>query len=165
MPSFDIVSKLDLQEVDNAINQARKELLTRWDFKGVPAEIELSDDKQRIQLRTDGEERLDALWDILLGRLIKRNISPNSLEREKKEPAGGKQFKQEVKMQQGIPAEKAKELVKLIKDSKLKVQAAIQGESLRVTGKNRDDLQAAIQLCRSNADKLKVDLQFENFRD
>lgn len=165
MPSFDIVSKLDLQEVDNAINQARKELQTRWDFKGVPAEIELSDDKQRIQLRTDGEERLDALWDILLGRLIKRNISPNALERDKKEPAGGKQFKQEVKMQQGIPAEKAKELVKLIKDSKLKVQAAIQGESLRVTGKNRDDLQAAIQLCKSNADKLKVDLQFENFRD
>lgn len=165
MPSFDIVSEVDLQEVDNAINQARKELATRWDFKGVPAEIELGSDKASIQLKTDGEERLDALWDILLGRLIKRGITANALERERKEPAGGKLWKQRVVLQQGIPSEKAKKIVKLIKDSKMKVQVAIQGETLRVTGKSRDDLQSAIQLCKSKADELKLDMQFTNFRD
>lgn len=165
MPSFDIVSEVDLQEVDNAINQARKELTTRWDFKGVPAEIELGSDKASIELKTDGEERLDALWDILLGRLIKRGITANALTREKKEPAGGKLWRQKVVLQQGIPAEKAKQIVKHIKDSKLKVQPAIQGETLRVTGKNRDDLQAVIQLCKSKSDELKLDMQFKNFRD
>lgn len=165
MPSFDIESKIDLQEVDNAINQARKELTTRWDFRGVPVEIELGQDKKSVVMRTDGEERLDAVWDVLLGRLIKRGISPFSLEREKKEPAGGKQFRQVVKLQQGIPTDKAKELVKVIKGSKLKVQPAIQGESLRVTGKDKDELQATIRLCREQSEKLKVDLQFTNFRD
>lgn len=165
MPSFDIVSKVDLQEVDNAINQARKELLGRWDFKGVPVEIDFADDKKSVVLKTDGEERLDAVWDVLLGRLLKRGLTANSLEREKKEPIGKMQFKQAVKLQQGIPAEKGKELVKLIKDSKLKVQVSIQGDSLRVTGKDRDELQAAIRLCRENADKLHLDMQFENFRD
>jgi uncharacterized protein YajQ (UPF0234 family) len=165
MPSFDIVSQVEVQEVDNAINQARKELTTRWDFKNVPVEIDLAPDKQSIVLKTDGEERLDAVWDVLLGRLIKRGITPNALEREKAEPAGGKQFRQVVKIQQGIPTDKAKELVKLIKDSKIKVQSAIQGDTLRVTGKNRDDLQAAIQLCKQNADKMRIDMQFTNFRD
>jgi uncharacterized protein YajQ (UPF0234 family) len=165
MPSFDIVSQVEVQEVDNAINQARKELTTRWDFKNVPVEIDLAPDKQSIVLKTDGEERLDAVWDVLLGRLIKRGITANALEREKAEPAGGKQFRQVVKIQQGIPTDKAKELVKLIKDSKIKVQSAIQGDTLRVTGKNRDDLQAAIQLCKQNADKMRIDMQFTNFRD
>lgn len=165
MPSFDIVSQVEVQEVDNAINQARKELTTRWDFKGVPVEIDLAPDKQSIVLKTDGEERIDAVWDVLLGRLIKRGITPNALEREKAEPAGGKQYRQVVKIQQGIPTDKAKELVKLIKDSKLKVQSAIQGDTLRVTGKNRDDLQEAIQLCKQNADKMRLDMQFTNFRD
>lgn len=165
MPSFDIVSEVDLQEVDNAINQARKELTTRWDFKGVPAEIELGADKASLELKTDGEEKLDALWDVLLGRLIKRGITANALQREKKEPAGGKLWRQRVVLQQGIPADKAKQIVKLIKDAKLKVQPSIQGESLRVTGKSRDDLQAAIQLCKSKADQLKIDMQFKNFRD
>ncbi|AKU89625.1 YajQ family cyclic di-GMP-binding protein [Vulgatibacter incomptus] len=165
MPSFDIVSKVDLQEVDNAMNQARKELQGRWDFKGVPVDISMADDKKGLVLKTDGEERLDALWDVLLGKLLKRGLTANSLERGKKEPVGGKQFKQSVQLQQGIPTEKAKELTKLIKDSKLKVQASIQGESLRVTGKDRDELQAAIRLCRESADKLHLDMQFENFRD
>lgn len=165
MPSFDIVSEVDLQEVDNAINQARKELSSRWDFKGVPAEIELGSDKASIELKTDGEERLDALWDILLGRLIKRGITANALQREKKEPAGGKLWKQRVVLQQGIPQDKAKQLVKMIKDTKLKVQAAVQGETLRISGKSRDDLQEVIQLCKSNADKLRLDMQFKNFRD
>src|SRR5690606_1744075 len=126
MPSFDIVSEVDLQEVDNAINQARKELTTRWDFKGVPAEIELGADKASLELKTDGEEKLDALWDVLLGRLIKRGITANALQREKKEPAGGKLWRQRVVLQQGIPADKAKQIVKLIKDAKLKVQPSIQ---------------------------------------
>lgn len=165
MPSFDIVSQVEVQEVDNAINQARKELTTRWDFKNVPVEIDLAPDKQSIVLKTDGEERIDAVWDVLLGRLIKRGITPNALEREKAEPAGGKQYRQVVKIQQGIPTDKAKELVKLIKDSKIKVQSAIQGDTLRVTGKNRDDLQEAIQLCKQNADKMRLDMQFTNFRD
>lgn len=165
MPSFDIVSEVDFQEVDNAVNQARKELSGRFDFRGVPVEIKLGDDKKSLELKTDGEERIDAVWDVLLGKLLKRGLTANSLEREKKEPVGGKQYKQLVKLQQGIPTDKAKELVKLIKDAKLKVQASIQGESVRVTGKDRDELQAAIALCRSNADKMKLDMQFTNFRD
>lgn len=165
MPSFDIVSNVDLQEVDNAINQAKKEVATRWDFKGVPAEIELAPDKKSIVLKTDGEEKIEALWEILLGRLIKRGITANALTREKKEPAGGKLYKQRVVLQQGIPADKAKEIVKLIKDTKLKVQPSVQGDTVRVTGKSRDDLQSIIQLCRSKADELRLDMQFTNFRD
>jgi len=165
MPSFDIVSEVDLQEVDNAVNQARKELAGRYDFRGVPVEVKLSDDRKRVEMKTDGEERLDAVWDVLLGKLIKRGLTPNSLERGKKEPVGGKQFKQEVLLRQGIPADKAKQIVKLIKDAKLKVQPAIQGESVRVTGKDKDELQAAIRLCRDKAESLQIDLQFTNFRD
>ena len=165
MPSFDIVSEVDLQEVDNAVNQSRKELQGRFDFRGVPVELKLADDKKSIQMKTDGEERLDAVWDVLLGKLIKRGMTPNSLERGKKEPVGGKQFKQDVKLQQGIPTEKAKEIVKLLKDAKIKVQASIQGETVRVTGKDKDDLQAAIRLCRSNAESMKIDLQYTNFRE
>lgn len=165
MPSFDIVSEVDLQEVDNAVNQAKKELLGRFDFRGVPVELKLSDDKKRVEMKTDGEERLDAVWDVLLGKLIKRGLTPNSLERGKKEPVGGKQFKQDVTLRQGIPTEKAKELVKLVKDSKIKVQPSIQGETVRITGKDKDDLQAVIRLCRSKAESLKIDLQYTNFRD
>ncbi len=165
MPSFDIVSKVDLQEVDNALNQARKELTTRWDFRGVPVELSLSDDKKRLVMKTDGEERLDQVWDVLLGKLIKRGITPNSLERGPKKPAGGKQFFQEIQLQQGIPQDKAKELVKKIKDTKLKVQPAIQGDLIRVTGKDKDDLQAVIRLCRENADAMHLDMQYTNFRD
>ncbi|HWV39047.1 MAG TPA: YajQ family cyclic di-GMP-binding protein [Vulgatibacter sp.] len=165
MPSFDIVSKVDLQEIDNAVNQARKELQGRWDFKGVPVEIALTEDKKSLVLKTDGEERLDAVWDVLLGRLLKRGLTANSLERGKKEPVGGKQFKQLVTLQQGIPPDKAKELVKLIKDTKLKVQASIQGDTVRVSGRDRDDLQAIIRLCREKADSLHLDMQYENFRD
>lgn len=165
MPSFDIVSEVDLQEVDNAVNQARKELSGRWDFRGVPVEVKLSDDKKRVEMKTDGEERLDAVWDVLLGKLIKRGLTPNSLERGKKEPVGGKQFKQEITLQQGIPADKAKQLVKLIKDAKLKAQPSIQGESVRVTSKDKDELQAVIRLCREKAESLQIDLQYTNFRD
>lgn len=165
MPSFDVVSKVDLQEVDNALNQARKELQGRWDFKGVNVELTLTADKTAIEIKTDGEERIEQVWDVLLGKLVKRGITPNALERGKKDPTGGKGFKQSVKLQQGIPVEKAKELVKRIKDTKLKVQASIQGDSLRVQGKDKDDLQAVMGLCRGAADELHLDMQFTNFRD
>lgn len=165
MPSFDIVSEVDLQEVDNAVNQARKELTSRFDFRGVPVEVKLTEDKKRLEMKTDGEERLEAVWDVLLGKLIKRGMTPNALERGKKEAVGGKQYKQDVTLRQGIPTEKAKEIVKLIKDSKIKVQPSIQGETVRVTGKDRDDLQAAIRLCRENAESMNIDLQYTNFRD
>jgi uncharacterized protein YajQ (UPF0234 family) len=165
MPSFDVVSKVDLQEVDNAMNQARKELLGRWDFKGVPVEIKLAEDGKSLVLRTDGEERIDQVWDVLLGKLIKRGITANALERDKKEPVGGKQFQQSVKLQQGIPPEKAKEIVKRVKDTKLKVQASIQGELIRVTGKDKDDLQSVMALCRKSSEELHLDMQFTNFRD
>ena len=127
--------------------------------------LSLSDDKKHLVMRTDGEERLDQLWDVLLGKLIKRGITANSLERGDKKPAGGKQFTQEVALQQGIPQDKAKELVKKIKDTKLKVQPAIQGDLIRVTAKDRDDLQAIILLCRENADAMHLDMQNTNFRE
>lgn len=165
MPSFDIVSKVDLQEVDNAVNQAKKELTTRWDFRGVPVDISLSDDQKSLVMKTDGEERLEQVWDVLLGKLVKRGITANALERGDKKPAGGKQFTQDVKLQQGIPQDKAKELVKKIKDTKLKVQPAIQGDLIRVSGKDRDDLQAIIRLCRENADAMHLDMQYTNFRE
>jgi uncharacterized protein YajQ (UPF0234 family) len=165
MPSFDIVCKVDLQEVDNAVNQAKKELTTRWDFRGVPVDITLADDKKSLVMKTDGEERLEQVWDVLLGKLVKRGITANALERGDKQPAGGKQFTQDVKLQQGIPQDKAKELVKKIKDTKLKVQPAIQGDLIRVSGKDRDDLQAIIRLCRANADAMHLDMQYTNFRE
>ncbi len=165
MPSFDIVCKVDLQEVDNAVNQSKKELTTRWDFRGVPVEISLSDDKKRLVMKTDGEERIEQVWDVLLGKLVKRGITANSLTRGTKKPAGGKQYTQDVELQQGIPQDKAKELVKKIKDTKLKVQPAIQGDLIRVTGKDRDDLQAIIRLCRENADAMHLDMQYTNFRE
>lgn len=165
MPSFDITSKVDMQEVDNALQQSKKELSQRWDFRGVPVEIDVTEDKKGLTMKTDGEERLDQVWDVLLGKLIKRGITPNSLERGDKEPVGGKQWKQSIKLQQGIPMDKAKELVKLIKDSKLKVQPAIQGELVRVTAKDRDDLQSVMALCRQHADGLHLDMQFTNRRD
>ena len=165
MPSFDIVSKIDMQEVDNAVIQAKKELQGRWDFRGVTVDIGYTDDKKSLFMKTDDEERLEQVWDVLLGKLIKRGITPNSLERGSKDAVGGKLVKQEVKLQQGIPTEKAKELVKRIKDSKIKAQASIQGDAVRVTSKDRDDLQAVIALCRTLSDELKLDMQYTNRRD
>lgn len=162
MPSFDIVIKCDLQEVDNAINQAQKELAQRYDFRGSKSKIEW-DKKGEITVIGDDDYKLQAVIDILQSKMIKRNISIKNLEMGKPEPAFEGTVRQKIKLQQGIPTEKAKEITRLIKDAKLKVQPQIQDEQVRVTGKKKDDLQEAIQLVRGN--DIGLDFQFINFRD
>lgn len=161
MPSFDVVSKVDEQEIDNAFQQTKKELAQRYDFKGTDTEAEHNEDG--IVLRSTTEDRLKAAYEVLLERGIKRKISPKVWDPQKIEPAGGSTYRQLVKIKQGISVEKAKEIVKLIKDEKLKVQAAIMDEQVRVSGKNRDDLQGVIQMLRGR--DLGLDLQFVNMRD
>lgn len=165
MPSFDVSSEMNWQEMDNAINQATKELGQRFDFKGVKAEIKLDQKAKTLTLWCSEEGKLDSLNDILQNKLVKRGISLLSLDYQEVEPAFGGSVRQVVTIQAGISKEKGKEIIALIKDSKLKVQAQIQDEQVRVTGKNRDDLQAAISLLRSSQDKVKVPMQYGNFRD
>lgn len=160
--SFDVVSEVDMQEVDNAVNQAVKEISQRYDFKGSISKIELKKATKEIDLASDNESRLTAVVDILRGKFIKRNISPKALDFQKIEPAFGGTVTQKVKIVSGMPMENCKEIVKMIKDSKLKVQASITEEKVRITGKSKDDLQEAMQMIRS-AD-LKVAVQFNNFR-
>ena len=136
MPSFDVVSKVDAQEVDNAFQQTKKELAQRYDFKGTNTEVERNDDG--IVLRSTTEDRLKAAYDVLIERGIKRKISPRVFDPQRVEPAAGGTFRQAVKIQQGISTEKAREIVKLIKDQKLKVQAQIMDDQVRVTGKSRE---------------------------
>lgn len=161
MPSFDVVSEIDIQEVDNAINQARKEIATRFDFKDSKCEIQW--DRQTIKLLAEDEFRLKALMDVLVTKLAKRQVSFKNLDYGKMEvaPLGG--ARQEIKIIQGIETEKAKPITQVIRDSKLKVQSQIQERKIRVTGKNRDDLQAVITLLRSK--DFGVALSFNNFRD
>lgn len=165
MPSFDVTSKIDLSELDNAINQTKKEITTRYDFQGVNADVVLAPDKTSLTVKANSEDKVQATKEILLAKLAKRGISLFALEYEPIEKTGLSNVKQLIKLQQGISVEKSKELVKLLKDSKLKVQGSIQADQLRVTGKNKDDLQAAIALFRKEQDRLKLDMQFTNFRD
>ncbi|ATB36747.1 hypothetical protein CYFUS_002162 [Cystobacter fuscus] len=165
MPSFDVVSKIDLAELDNAVNQAKKEITTRYDFQGAQADIVLAPDKTSLTVKANTEDRVQTAKEVLLAKLAKRGISLLALEYEPIEKTGLSNCKQLIKLQQGIPVEKSKELVKLLKDAKLKVQGSIQADQLRVTGKNKDDLQEAIALFRREADRLKLDMQFTNFRD
>lgn len=158
--SFDIVSEIDMQEMDNAVNQAVKEMTGRFDFKNSKSSIELGE--KDLTLASDDEFKLKSVIDILETKMIKRGISLKSLDFGKVEPASGGTVRQVAKLKQGLDQDSAKKIVKLIKDSKLKVQASIQGDQVRVTGKSRDDLQAVIQLLR-NSD-LTVDLQFTNYR-
>jgi uncharacterized protein YajQ (UPF0234 family) len=158
--SFDIVSKTDYAEIDNALNQTTKEVLQRFDFKGSKATIELAD--KDLIMSAEDETRLRNMNDILQGKLIKRGISLKALDYQKIEPAAGGTVRQTVKIQQGIPIEKAKEIVKFIKDAKLKVQASIQGETVRVSGKDRDTLQDTI--AKLKAKDFGIDMQFDNFR-
>lgn len=164
MPSFDVVSEVDLQEVDNAVNQTKREVETRYDFKGTKFEIEFDKAKQQIKLVADEEGRLDALADMLNSRIIRRGLELGSFEYGKKEAAGGMLMKQTVTMKQGLETPKAKEIIKLIKETKLKVDAAIQDKQVRVSGKDIDDLQSVIALLKSKAGTLKVPLQFLNMR-
>lgn len=161
MPSFDVVSEVNLQEVDNAVNQAMKEIGQRYDFKGSKCNIERKE--KVLHIVADDDYKLQATLDVLQGKLVKRGVPLNNLDYGKVEPAAGGTVKQDVTVQVGVPQEKAKAIVKEIKDSKLKVQGAIQGESVRVTGKNKDDLQTCIAHLR--AKDFGLSLQFNNFRD
>ncbi|MBZ4421169.1 YajQ family cyclic di-GMP-binding protein [Myxococcus sp. RHSTA-1-4] len=165
MPSFDVVSKIDLAELDNAVNQTKKEISTRYDFQGSQADVVLAPDSTFITVKANSEDRVQTAKEVLLAKLAKRGISLHALEYGDIEKTGLHNVKQVIKLQQGIPVEKSKELVKLLKDSKLKVQGSIQADQLRITGKNKDDLQAAIALFRKEQDRLKLDMQFTNFRD
>lgn len=163
MPSFDIFSKVDLQEVDNALNQASKEIGQRYDFKGADVSVAMGEDKKSLVIKAKGEEKLAAAVGILQTKLVKRGVPLKAIEMGKIEGLPGGAMKQVATLQQGIPVEKGREITKAVKDSKLKVQASIQGDELRVSGKSRDDLQSAMQLLRGH--DFGVDLQFGNFRD
>ena len=158
MASFDIISELNIQEVDNAVNQARKEMTSRYDFRGSKSEIQW--DRKVLTLMADDETKMAAVKDILLTKLHRRGIDIQAIKFEDPEPAGGMMWRQPVTLVQGVEKEKAKEIVKLIKDSKLKVQAAINGDLVRVTSKSFDTLQECIALMRQA--KIGVPLQFTN---
>lgn len=159
--SFDIVSKTEYAEVSNAINQTMKEVSQRFDFKGSRAAVELQG--KDLLLSAEDETKLRNMNDILQGKLVKRGVSLKALDYQKPEPAAGGTVRQLIKVQQGIPAEKAKEVVRFIKDSKLRVQASIQGETVRVSGKDRDTLQEVI--ARLKAKDFGIDMSFDNYRN
>lgn len=165
MPSFDVSSEMNWQELDNAINQATKELQQRYDFKAVKTELKLDQKAKTLTLWVSEEAKLDAMKDIFQTKCIKRGISLLSFDWKDAEPAFGGSIRQLVVVQAGISKEKGKEVIAALKDSKLKVQAQIQDEQVRVTGKNRDDLQSAIALLREKQDSIKVAMEFVNFRD
>jgi cyclic-di-GMP-binding protein len=159
--SFDIVSRVDIQEVRNAIDQAMKEIRQRFDLKNSHSEVSL-EGNDSIQLASADEYKLEAVKDILGQKLVKRGASLKNLSYGKIEPAAGKSVRQKISLQQGIPAEKAKEIVRLIKEAKKKAQASIQGDVVRVSSKDRDELQSIIALLRAR--DLGLDLQFTNYR-
>jgi uncharacterized protein YajQ (UPF0234 family) len=161
MPSFDIVSAVNSMEIENAVNQANKELANRFDFKGVKAEIVL--DKNEIKLSAEDEFRVQTLVEMVMGKLAKRQISLKNVEKCDPDVSPLGHARQVIKIKQGIEAPVAKEITSFIRDTKLKVTTQIQGEEIRVTGKNRDDLQAVIAAVRGH--EFKVSLQFQNFRD
>ncbi|HTY41549.1 MAG TPA: YajQ family cyclic di-GMP-binding protein [Thermoanaerobaculia bacterium] len=160
--SFDVVSKVDLQEVLNAVQQASKEIATRFDFRGSKSKIEWNEKELQLTLTSDDEHKLKSVVDILETRLVKRGIAVKSLDFQKIEPAANTTVRQLVKIQQGISSEKAKDIVKAIKDQKLKVQASIQADQVRVAGRAKDDLQAVMALLRGR--DFGVPLQFTNYR-
>ena len=160
--SFDIVSKVDLQEVSNAIQNALKEIHTRFDLKDSRSDIQI-EGKEALILSSADEYKIKAVTDILQGKLVKRGVPLKALNYGTVEPAAGSTVRQRVTMQQGIPIEKAREIVKLIKDSKKKVQASIQGDTVRVSGKDRDTLQEIIVLLRGR--DFGIDMQFTNYRN
>jgi len=163
MPSFDVVSRVDMQEMDNAINQVKKEIGTRFDFRGSKTQIDLDRKEGEIHLLTEDDMKLRAIKDTLIAKVVRRSIEADALVFAASEKAGGDMVRQTVKITNGIDMETARKVVKLVKETKLKVQAAIQGEEVRITGKQRDDLQDAIQTLKE-AD-LGMPLQFVNYRE
>jgi cyclic-di-GMP-binding protein len=161
--SFDITSTIDFQEVDNALNQARKEVGQRYDFKGARAEIELSTADKKLTLTADDEMKMNALWEILQTRLVRRGVPVKNFKVPESEPAAGGTVRRVIEIQQGIPIEAAREIVKYIKEKKLKkVQAAIQADQVRVSAPSKDDLQDAMRALREH--DFGVALQFGNYR-
>ncbi|OGR80036.1 MAG: YajQ family cyclic di-GMP-binding protein [Elusimicrobia bacterium RIFCSPLOWO2_02_FULL_39_32] len=160
--SFDVVSKVDLQEVENAMNQAAKEISTRFDFRGSVSRIEFDKKETSLMLYSDDEGKLKSVVDILQNKMVKRNVSLRSLSFQSVEPSEKGTVKQSVKIKQGITTEKAKEIVKAIKDSKLKITPSIQAEQVRIASKSKDELQSAITFLR--AKDFGLDLQFANYR-
>jgi uncharacterized protein YajQ (UPF0234 family) len=161
--SFDITSNVDLQEVDNALNQARKEVAQRYDFKGAKASIDFDAKESKLVLAAEDEFKVNALWEIVSTRLVRRNVPVKNLNRGAAVPAANSTVRQEITLQQGIPSETAKNIVKYLKDGKLKkVQASIQGDQLRITSGSKDDLQEVMRLLREQ--DFGVALQFGNYR-
>jgi cyclic-di-GMP-binding protein len=161
MPSFDVVSEVDMHEVRNSVDQANREIGNRFDFKGADARIELEDN--RITLHAQVEFQLQQMQDILLPRLAKRGVDVGCLDTSAEPVTSGQRVYQVLTVRSGIDQELGRKIVRLVKDSKLKVQTAIQGEKLRITGKKRDDLQQVIAMLRQA--ELELPLQYENFRD
>jgi len=159
--SFDVVSKIDMAEVTNAVTQALKEVGQRFDFKGSKSNI--TEEKDALVVVSDDEYKLKSVIDILQAKLVKRGVPTRNISYGKLEPALSGTIRQRLTLQQGIPSDKAKEIVKAIKDSKIRVQASIQADQVRVSGKSRDDLQAAIQLLKGK--DFSIELQFDNFRN
>jgi len=161
--SFDVTSGVDLQEVDNAVNQAKKEIAQRYDFKGQKAEIEYDRKTAKLDLHASDEFYLNAMWQVIRERMISRKVPIKNLQRGKVEPASGGTVRQEVNLQQGIPPETCRAIVKLIKEQKLKkVQAQVQGDAVRVSSPSRDELQGVIALLRQQ--DYDVELKFGNYR-
>jgi uncharacterized protein YajQ (UPF0234 family) len=161
MPSFDVVSKVSWAEIDNALNQVSKELSQRYDFKDTNANVEKT--KEGLVISANSEGRVEAALEVLRDKLVKRHVSLKHIDPQKAQPAGGSTFRQLVKVKEGIDRDRARKVIEAIKGSKIKVQAAIHEDTVRVSGKNRDDLQSAIALLK----KLEIDieLQFQNFRE
>jgi len=163
MPSFDVVSRVDMQEMDNAVNQVKKEISTRFDFRGSKTALEFNRKEGKITILTEDDMKLRAVKDMLIAKVVRRDIEAQALDFGPHEKAGGDMVRQVVTIKNGIDIETARKVVKLIKETKLKVQVAIQGDEVRVTGKQRDDLQEAIRAVKE-AD-LGIPLQFVNYRE
>jgi uncharacterized protein YajQ (UPF0234 family) len=163
MPSFDVVSRVDMQEMDNAVNQVKKEISTRFDFRGSKTQIDLDRKEAKIHVLTEDDMKLRALKDMLIAKVVRRSIEAEALVFGPSEKAGGDMLRQTVSITNGIDIETARKVVKVVKETKLKVQAAIQGDEVRISGKQRDDLQDAIHALKE-AD-LGMPLQFVNYRE
>ncbi len=163
MPTFDIVSKVDLQKLDNAINNARKELVNRYDFNGSKTTVELDKKEMNLQVVTENEMKMKAVEDIIISRLVKQALDPTILDFGKEHYASGNMVRKDIKIKQGIDKENAKKIVKIIKESGVKVQPSIMDEQVRVTGKKIDDLQKVITFVKASS--IDLPLQYENFRN
>ena len=163
MPSFDFVSKVDAQALENAVNVTKKEITNRFDFKNAHVAIDLNKKEYKLNIETDDDMKMRQLLDVLINRAHKQGIAPEAFDASKEGHQSGKVWKKEVKVRNGLAQEDAKKIVKLIKDAGLKVQASINDDLVRVTGKKIDDLQEVIQLCKNSS--LGIPLQFVNMRD